>query len=376
MTTSLLQVAASLTSGELVRRVKRLANNERAATAELIAHLAEFDTRRLYLSEGYTSLFAYCTRGLHLSERAAYARIQAARLARRLPFVLERLADGAVNLTTVSLLGPHLTVENHAQLLEEAAHKGKFAVEEIVARIRPATDTPEFVRKLPNSHSHVGAVFSGQPPAGIAPASTSFPGMSRIPEVKPGLEQQASKAACVSGEKSTPGPSPAAPQHPPLARAVIAPIAPQRYRIQITAGAGTFMKLQRAQDLLRHQVPDGNPTVVIDRALTVLVSDLERRRFAAVSRPVTGRPQPRKDGAPPVWTRHIPADVRREVWQRDGGRCAYVHHDGKRCELRGWLEFHHLKPHAWGGRPVPENLELRCRAHNQYEADLVFGKAD
>jgi hypothetical protein len=63
-------------------------------TVELVAHLAELDARRLYLGEGYGSLFAYCTGALRLAEHAAYNRIETARLARRFPVVLNGLADG------------------------------------------------------------------------------------------------------------------------------------------------------------------------------------------------------------------------------------------------------------------------------------------
>ena len=62
----------------------------------------------LYLGEGCWSLFTYCMQVLHFSEHAAYGRIEAARVARRLPRVLESLSDGGVTLTTVALLAPHL----------------------------------------------------------------------------------------------------------------------------------------------------------------------------------------------------------------------------------------------------------------------------
>jgi 5-methylcytosine-specific restriction endonuclease McrA len=55
------------------------------------------------------------------------------------------------------------------------------------------------------------------------------------------------------------------------------------------------------------------------------------------------------------------------VWQRDGGQCAFMGTHG-RCTERGFLEFHHVQPYADGGESVVENVELRCRAHNVYEA--------
>src|SRR4026207_623045 len=83
-----------LSDDDLLASVKRAAGDERRATAQLIALLMELDTRKLYLGEGCSSLFTYCTQVLHLSEHAAYGRIEAARVARKYPVVLERLQAG------------------------------------------------------------------------------------------------------------------------------------------------------------------------------------------------------------------------------------------------------------------------------------------
>jgi len=88
MDPNLLSTVAHLSDDALISRVKHLAAREREATALLIAHLAELDVRRLYLGEGCSSLFTYCTQVLHLSEHAAYGRIEAARAARRFPIIL------------------------------------------------------------------------------------------------------------------------------------------------------------------------------------------------------------------------------------------------------------------------------------------------
>jgi hypothetical protein len=90
-----------LSDGELVAEVTRLAGCERQATAHLIAALAELDARRLYLGQGCSSMFTYCTQVLHLAEHAAYNRIEAARAARRFPLILALLGDGCVHLSTV-----------------------------------------------------------------------------------------------------------------------------------------------------------------------------------------------------------------------------------------------------------------------------------
>src|SRR5688572_21019691 len=140
---------AQLSDRELLANVQAAANNERAATATLIGLLAELDARRLYLGEGCSSLFTYCTQVLHLSEHAAYNRIESARAARRFPVILDLVESGAITLTTVRLLAPHLTDVNHRQLLERARHKMKRDVELMIATIRPCADVPSVVRKLP-----------------------------------------------------------------------------------------------------------------------------------------------------------------------------------------------------------------------------------
>ncbi len=68
-----------------------------AATVALIVHLAEFDARRLYAGAGYSSTFRYCLEVLHLSEDAAFNRIEVAPAARDHPLMLEMLLSGALS---------------------------------------------------------------------------------------------------------------------------------------------------------------------------------------------------------------------------------------------------------------------------------------
>src|SRR5262249_12027615 len=109
--------ARRLSDADLRAAVRRLAHSERAATASLVSHIAELDARRLYLGEGYSSMFTYCTGALHLSEHEAYNRIEAARAARRFPILLELLIQGALKLTSVGLLARDLTQNTHATVV-------------------------------------------------------------------------------------------------------------------------------------------------------------------------------------------------------------------------------------------------------------------
>ena len=145
----------------------------------------------------------------------------------------------------------------------------------------------------------------------------------------------------------------------------VEPLAEDRYLIKFTAGPAMVARLRQAQDLLRHAVPSGDAGEIFDRALTALLAELEKRKFGATSRPGPLRPSARE-------SRHIPANVKRAVWMRDDGQCSFAGNGGRRCEARALLEFHHLAPYATGGEASVENIALRCRAHNQYEADRYF----
>ena len=103
---------AALSDAGLIAEVQRLVRCERTATAALLRSLMEFDTRRLYLGQGYPSLFAYCTQVLHYAEHAALNRIEVARAAKSFPILLDHVAAGALHLTGARLLAPHLTDEN------------------------------------------------------------------------------------------------------------------------------------------------------------------------------------------------------------------------------------------------------------------------
>jgi 5-methylcytosine-specific restriction endonuclease McrA len=150
--------------------------------------------------------------------------------------------------------------------------------------------------------------------------------------------------------------------------AVIAPLTPEQYKLQITISRETLEKLRRVQDLLRHALPGGDPAVLFDRAMTALLSELERTKLARTDRP-------RQSPMLTLGSRHVPAAVRRAVWTRDGGRCAFVGANGRRCTARGFIEFHHTAPYAAGGAATVDSIELRCRAHNLYEGALDFGPA-
>src|SRR5262245_60020222 len=347
METAALAAAGRLSDDELLRRVAALAGRERRATVELIAHLAELDRRRLYRGEGYRSLFCYCTDALRLAEHATYKRIVAARACRRFPVLLGLLENGALNLSTLRLIAPHLTRDNVSAVLGEAVGRCKREVEALVARLAPPPDVVASVRKLPDK-----PVVASNPPAPTEPRA------------EPTLVEPAQPEQSLRPASADPLVFPAL---PPATAPVVA-LAPGRYRVQFTMSDQTQETLRQVQALLRREIPDGDLATVFDRALKLLLEDTARKKLAA-----TDHPRPRRAGAPDPRSRHKPAELVRAVWRRDGGRCAVLARNGRRCGAEAFLEFHHVDAYALGGEMTEHNISLRCRAHNQYEADLIFG---
>jgi len=347
MHTNILTTAAALSDDDLLARLQALARKEREASAELVAHLAVLDTRpALYAADGYGSLFGYCTQALRLSEDAACNRIEAARASRRFPYIL-LLAAGTLSLTSVRLLGRHLTPENHRAVLARAENKTRREIEGLVAELSPRPDVPTLVRRLPAIRPETTA------------AAEPFQDSTRAPAASP-----SPMAASAAPPRPTPRP-------------IVEALAPERYRVQFTVGQETQEKLRRLQALLRREIPDGDAGAIFDRAISLLLEKVEREKLGKAARPRSQRairPGTDSDAAEGVLPpRDPPNAVKRAVWARDGGRCAYVSRHGRRCEERTFLEFHHRLLHAKRGEATVDNIALRCRRHNQYEADLVFG---
>lgn len=251
---------ARVSDTDLTIELKRLLGRERESTARLVACVAEFDARRLYLPMGFSSMFTYCRDHLHLGEGAAYRRIEAARASRRFPEILELVANGAITLTNLALVRQLLTERNHAALLAEISHKTKAETQAIVARIAPKPDAITMLRRLPAARST----------RLLAPSTDS------VAPVDDAHTRPRTAAPVLS------------------ARPVIAPLAPERFKLQITVNQQTYDRLRQVQDLMRHTIPSGDVGLIIERALTCLLQDLLRRKTGARKRDFRKEDDPRR----------------------------------------------------------------------------------
>lgn len=450
---NLLATAVALSDQDLLARLYSLARTERESTAELIAHLTALEIRpSLYLADGYGSLFDYCTRALGLSEDAACTRTKVVRICGRFPVILDGLFAGAVTLTAVRLLAPHLTAENHQSVLARATNKRLEDIQALVAELAPRPDVPASVRKVPEPRSAARPVWADAgtdlvtTPSPTAPAATAATPMTATLSDSPGSATVPSPAAISSEPPNISQPTAtdhddadddpfvlhAPSAHHPRHRPIVQALAPHRYRVQFTIGQEAHDDLRTIQALLRREIPSGDAAAIFERALALLRKEVERSKLGKTAKPrktgnarregrayedrirlKTDKPQAqgpsddRRDGqtspesqppgqrspSAPVGagtvtrdvettlmrrerapSRHIPSAVKRVVWFRDRGQCAFVSANGRRCAERSFLELHHIQPYAMEGSATAGNIALRCRRHNQYEAELIFGR--
>ena len=333
-----------LADSRLTQDLRAGASDDRAGLAMRLAQIAEFDHRRLYLP-GYPSMYRYCLGELKYSEDAACKRIHVARAARRFPVIFDAIACGRHNLSTVDQLVPHLLPETVGELLAASAGMTKAEVAHLLAERFPLPDLPTLVE----------AVMAPSP-ALRSPLSSAAAPSAPTPTVS-------------VPERIGPTDLPPTPQRvvPVSAHTRVVPRTPERYAIQVTVSKATHDKLRQAQALLSHTVPSGDVAEVLDRALDALIVQLEKRKYGATDRPASGSGRASKD------PRHIPAHVRRAVRRRDGDRCTFTDAHGTRCNERKFLEFDHVETVTRGGDATLSNIRLRCRAHNQYEAERTLG---
>jgi hypothetical protein len=405
----------------LLSEVKRLVKADRELGEALLVHLGEVDARKLYLASGYSSMYEYCRSELGMSEAEAYLRMLAAKVGRQFPLVLERFGSGGVHLSAIKLLAPHLTQDNHAQLLDRVRGMSKREIEVLVAALAPKPDVPARMRKLPERTAQPTAALDfatvrtstvastiAVPPLAAA-STTAMPprAVASATEHAP-LASQALPAAELADRAFALQPLPA--------RAVSTPLSPGRFKLELTLGQEAHDQLLQLQALLRHQNPSGDLTVIVERALHELLERTMKQRFAQTRAPAKqgARSQDALESAidesqrdaPSVasedderaltvardehagaegathtaraastgGSRYVPRKVLREVYARDSGQCTFVSPDGRRCSAQGFLEVHHHEPFARGGAATIDNLQLSCRAHNLFLAEQDYGR--
>ena len=382
---------ASISNDDLFTTAQRLTARANVALADLLSHLGEIERRGIHRLRACASLYTYCIYELRMSEDAAYRRSKAARLVREYPELHDAIAKGEIHLTGVLMIGPHLGGERHAEILRRARFRSKRELLRLIAELDPKPEVPALVEPIgpapPGRATHAALVEALSGPSRQLPAGKRPEDWSEATTDDEDWSAQNSEGAAgepVDAEEHQRAP---------------------RYRVQFTASQEFVDLLEEASDLIGHETQRATLPEIQTRALRALVQQLRARKRAATkvsptpsSSPVAERRSrialdaaparaasvpdaaPARavsvpDAAPARrGARHIPASVRRAVFERDGGRCAYQDDRGERCRETFGLEVHHRHAHALGGSATLDNLELRCRPHNALAAEEDFGQ--
>jgi len=344
----------------LLRETTQFTKQERWVTARLLVRLAAVEKRGLYAPGGYSSMWEYCLGELQMSEESAGRRLWAARKCRDFPALFDALVDGRIHMTAIHTLAPHLSLGNVDELIAAATGRSKAQLLDWLACRFPRAAVPTVIRPIGSPVAETSSPFT----------LASTPG---APEAMSGSVQPVPTDRGHDSHSLASVPVPSTLPNQPVSqvplrdRAHVDPLNAEQVKVQFTMSREALAKMKHAMDLLGASVAHNDVAALFEKLLDLAIPALEKKKFAATERPRAPREQA------PTSARTIPAHVKREVWQRDGGRCTFKNATGRRCECTRGLEYDHVKPVALGGQATVDNVRLLCRKHNQLEAERRLG---
>jgi 5-methylcytosine-specific restriction endonuclease McrA len=304
-----------LSNFDLLSNTKASVLEERLHTSQVLHHLQEVEVRRLYLAEGYSSLFVFCMKELGYDEHQSQRRISAMRLLREIPQIEPKITSGELSLTAL----------NKAKTMFNKMAKKNKSIQVL--------DKIEILKSLENKS--------------IRDCEREL--IKFCPELLPKkLESQR-----LLTEDLT--------------------------EVKIILNQKTLNKLSHLKNLLSHQDPSMTLATLIDKMADqmLLKVDPEKKNNTLPHAPpqVTGlREKLLLSKKTASKSRHVPAQVRRKVWLRDKACCSFINPiTKKQCGSTFQLQIEHVTPFALGGNHTFDNLRLLCRAHNIHQAVETYG---
>ena len=410
----------SLSNQQLLFQTKFLVQKERNLHIQVLHHLEEIDSRKLYLEQGFSSLFDYAVKELGYSEGAAYRRIKAMKLCRDVPETEDRLKSGRLSLSSACQLQAFFEKKHKKEKME------KLREREGIAHQKEGSKNEESVLKSKSTTVHQKSVMEDQPDN----RSCRSLSIERKQELVKKVEGCSTRATMklLSEEDSS----------------LLVPKEQTRFlgkgKVEIKAviDESCHKKLEELKNLLSHK----NPSLSYGELLSILSEEAlekhdpirkrtkkgrmkekavtsapkwnsQQTKKIVTSAPKWSSPQTKKivTSAPkwnsqqtkkavtsaPKWSspqtkkavtsapksktkklsRAIPAELKRHIWKRDEGQCSYVHPETKRrCGSKHLLQIDHIKPFSLGGKSELSNLRLLCAGHNRFRSERTFGNTE
>jgi hypothetical protein len=246
-----------------------------------------------------------------------------------------------------------LTPENRDEVLPRFFHRSRDEAREVVAELRPVERPP--VRDVVTAVS-----------VPLAVAARTAPELAAVPAVGDAVVLPPTSGWLENPVRAN---SPAAEVPAPTSRAerdAVEPLTAELSRLHVTVSRRLLAKLEAARDALSHSHPGASTEAILEAGLDLVLAQSAKRKGLVE--------KPRRERRP-AKPEHIPAEVKRAVWARDGGCCQWELENGGICGSRHRLQLDHIRPKALGGASTIDNLRILCAVHNLLAARLAFGDA-
>jgi 5-methylcytosine-specific restriction endonuclease McrA len=353
------------TDSDLISEFKDLVAKERQLQTRILQYLRIIENKKIYLALGFSSLFVFLTEEIGYSETTAYRRIQAMRLIQEMPEVEQKLETGKISLSVASQFHGFLKKENQKRKLNQRPKLSLQEKSDLLSKIE-GTSAKKCEQKL----------------------------IGLNPELA--LPQEKTKT-----------------------------LTPDKTLIQFLANKELIKKIERLKSLTSHQNPEGKYEVLMEKLVEIALEKLDpirrelrrsksgKKETQAIKNAPSAGPVRNKQANSVQWTeancalasperariiwgehltnadskiplqnpqlstlkvgRYISPKLKDQIWVRDQGRCQFQESKtGGTCGSQYQVELDHRFPFSLGGENFEKNLQLRCRAHNQYQAKLIF----
>lgn len=366
-----------LSNRELLNSTKTAVTDERTSTSRVLHHLREVEARSLHLELGYSSMFAYCRGELGYDEDQTNRRLAAMRLLRELPEIETKIASGELSLTNLNQAkttfnkmakkqGSRLKASQKLEILKTLENKSIRECQRELIKVCPE-QVPlklETQRPLSEELAELKLIIPQKTLANMERLKELLSHRGPLSTVDLIIELVKEKLSKIDPLRSKAVRSHPAESVNPKAIALLN----SQPAAQLEHKPADLINLNSAQPVkpiaFAPHHASGQGTAIAANKLAPSSKTASSQSDQASS------PKSRK-----LKSRYIPAQVRREVWRRDKGRCAFVSSETKkRCDSSFRLQIEHLVPFAIGGGHGLENLQLLCQAHNGHRAVRFFGK--
>lgn len=323
-----------LNDEDFVRQFETSARIEHGATIKMLHFINDLERRKTFLELGYSSVFDFCVRRIKYSSSQAGRRIQAARCCRRYPEFFVYLRDREVCIMTLAMIEQIINDDNKDEIVQRVRRASRREVERLLSEYRPPAALRDRIRYV-----HVP-----------------------LPQPRD-LNRALVDRQCQ--------------------RAI-----PEEWRDKVPAREQVFVQFLADEEFLQlfeevRGLLGGNGSDSFADVMKHVLTEYRQRHSPAVRK--QGRDERKRATSPDShrWelkngrdeaTRHVPNEVRDEVFVRDKGRCTFVAANGTRCHCMKGLQIDHIKPFASGGTHHPDNLRLLCGGHNRLAAEKAMGK--